>query len=176
MDRQTKVEVVSEVTKLAEQSKAIVLTGFTGLSVEAETKLRRNVREAEGTYRVVRNTLAHRAMADEQWSELRKQFQGNNAFAFANGDVIALMKAIVDFAKENEGFVIKGGVFEGNNLSPEDVKALASMPPREVLLGRLANVLQSPLTGLMNVLTGTVRNFAQVVKALADKKSELGEE
>ena len=174
MDKQTKVRVVSEVTELAEQSKAVVLAGFTGLTVEAETKLRKSVREAEGTYRVIRNTLAHRAMADEQWAELRNQFQGNNAFAFTNTDVIALMKTLVDFAKENEGLTIKGGFFEGKPLSADDVKTLANMPPREQLLGMLANVLQSPIQRLHTVLTGTTRKFAQVCKALADKK-EAGE-
>jgi len=175
MDKQTKVKVVAEVAGLAEQAKAVVLTSFKGLTVEAETKLRRDVRQVQGTYRVVRNTLARRAMTDDQWAELRKDFQGNTALVFTNDDVVGLMKTLVDFAKENEALSIRGGVFEGKPLTKNDVVALANMPPREVLIARLLGVMQSPLTGLMNVLTGSVRNLAQVVKAIADKKAEAGE-
>lgn len=175
MDKQTKVKVVAEVAQLAGQAKAVVLTNFKGLTVEAETKLRRDVRQIQGTYRVVRNTLARRAMTEDQWTELRKDFQGNTALVFTNDDVVGLMKTLVDFAKDNEALTIKGGVFEGKPLTKKDVEALANMPPREVLIARLLGAMQSPLRGLMNVLTGSVRNLAQVVKAIADKKAEAGE-
>lgn len=175
MEKDTKVKVVAEVTELAEQAKAVVLAGFTGLSVEDETKLRREVREVNGAYRVVRNTLARRALADEQWEGVRAELKGNTALAFTNEDVVGLMKTLVDFSKDNKALSIKCGLLDGKPLSAEDVKSLASMPPREVLLSRLANVLQSPIVGLVNVLSGNIRNLAQVVKALADKKSEGGE-
>ncbi len=174
MDKQTKVKVVAEVSEMTEQAKAIVLTGFTGLSVEAETQLRRDVRAVAGKYRVVRNTLAKLVMADEKWDDIKSELSGNTAIAFSDEDVVGLMKALVDFSKANKGLTIKCGMLDGKVLSADEVKVLATLPSREVLLARLLGALQSPLTGFMNVLTGSVRNLAQVLKAVADKNPEEG--
>lgn len=172
MDKQTKVEVVAQVTKAAEASKAIVLAGFSGLTVEAETQLRRDIRNVEGKYQVVRNTLMRRSLSEAQLDALGDSLSGNNAIVYSAGDPVALMKAVVDFAKENKSLEIKCGVLDDNALTAEQVKAMADMPSREVLLSRLANVLQSPIVGLANVLSASTRDLAVVLKAVADQKSD----
>jgi len=172
MHRDKKTQVVAEISQLADSAKAVVATGFSGLTVEAETKLRRQIREAEATYRVVRCTLARRALDGERWGTLRGELEGNTALAFTEGDPVALMKALVDFSKENKALTIKCGVLQDDSLSADEVKTLASLPPRDVLLAQLLGVMESPLRGLVTVMSGPVRNLAQVVKAIADKQGE----
>ena len=171
MDRQTKVEVVAQVTQATEAAKAIVLTGFSRLTVEAETQLRRDIRAVEGKYQVVRNSLVKRALNEAQLNALGDSLAGNNALVYTENDAIALMKAICDFAKTNKAVTIKCGVFDGAALSVDEVKAMADLPSREVLLSRLANVLQAPITGLATVLNACTKNLAVVIKAVADQKA-----
>jgi large subunit ribosomal protein L10 len=171
MNKQTKVEVVAQVTQATETAKAIVLAGFSGLTVAAETQLRREVRAVNGKYQVVRNSLVRRSLNEAQLNALGDSLSGNNAIVYTDNDTVALMKAICDFAKTNKSISIKGGVLGGLALSENDVKAMADLPSREVLLSKLANVLQSPISGLATVLNACTKNLAVVIKAVADQKA-----
>lgn len=171
MEKQQKVKIVDEVNGYMAGAKAVVLTSFERLTVEAETKLRRDVRKANGRYKVVRNTLARRALVGDQWADVRRELVGNTALSFADGDVVGLLKALVDFSKENENFKIKCGVVEGKPMTDAEVKRLASLPSREVLVAQLLATLQAPIRNLVNVLSAPHRNLAMAVKAIADKKS-----
>ena len=125
MDRQTKVEVVAQVTQATEAAKAIVLTGFSGLTVEAETQLRRDIRAVEGKYQVVRNSLVKRALNEAQLNALGDSLAGNNALVYTENDPIALMKAICDFAKTNKAITV-------NSIALEKLKKL-SVSKKEIM-------------------------------------------
>lgn len=172
MDKQAKDKVVAEITELAGRSKAVVAAGFSKFTVEDETALRRNIRKATGRYCVVRNTLAKRALVGERWQSLHGSLTGNTALIFADKDVVGVMKTLVDFSKDRQNLTIKAGVFEGKAMTLADIKVLASMPPREVLIGRLLGILTQPMRGLVTVLSALPRSLAVVVKAVADKKAK----
>ena len=174
MDKQTKVRIVDDVGSWMASANGVVLTSFERITVEDECRLRKQMREVNGRYKVVRNTLARRALVGDEWSELRQQLVGNTSLSFIDGDVVGALKVLVDFSKANPTFKIKCGVVDGRALSDEEVKRLASLPPRETLIAQLLGVLQSPVRNLVSLLSAPHRNIALVTKAIADKKS--GEE
>lgn len=152
------VEIYAEKMKAAA---SIVVVDSRGLTVEQDTVLRRNLRENDVEFKVVKNSILRRAAEKAGLESLSEIFVGPTAIAFSNEDVIAPAKVINDFAKEAEALEIKGGAIEGAVSSKEEIVALATLPNREGLLSMLLSVLQAP-----------VRNVALAVKAVADNKEE----
>lgn len=160
---ESKKQVVNEISEKLKASKATILVDYRGLDVAAVTELRKQLREAGVEFKVYKNTLVRRAIAEVDMTELDDQIVGPTAIAFSNEDVVAPAKVLNNFAKENEALEIKTGVIEGNVVSLDEIKALADLPSREGLLSMLLSVLQAPM-----------RNFALATKAVADQKE--GEE
>lgn len=152
------VEIYAEKMKAAA---SIVVVDSRGLTVEQDTVLRRNLRENDAEFKVVKNSILRRAAEKAGLESLSEIFVGPTAIAFSNEDVIAPAKVINDFTKEAEALEIKGGAIEGAVSSKEEIVALATLPNREGLLSMLLSVLQAP-----------VRNVALAVKAVADNKEE----
>ncbi|HFI0564439.1 MULTISPECIES: 50S ribosomal protein L10 [Streptococcus] len=152
------VEIYAEKMKAAA---SIVVVDSRGLTVEQDTVLRRNLRENDVEFKVVKNSILRRAAEKAGLESLSEIFVGPTAIAFSNEDVIAPAKVINDFTKEAEALEIKGGAIEGAVSSKEEIVALATLPNREGLLSMLLSVLQAP-----------VRNVALAVKAVADNKEE----
>lgn len=150
------VEVYAEKMKAAA---SIVVVDSRGLTVEQDTVLRRNLRESDVEFKVVKNSILRRAAEKAGLENLNDIFVGPTAIAFSNEDVIAPAKVINDFAKTAEALEIKGGAIEGAVSSKEEIVALATLPNREGLLSMLLSVLQAP-----------VRNVALAVKAVAEKE------
>lgn len=150
------VEVYAEKMKAAA---SIVVVDSRGLTVEQDTVLRRNLRESDVEFKVVKNSILRRAAEKAGLENLTDIFVGPTAIAFSNEDVIAPAKVINDFAKTAEALEIKGGAIEGAVSSKEEIVALATLPNREGLLSMLLSVLQAP-----------VRNVALAVKAVAEKE------
>lgn len=171
--RPDKVAVVDEVRGKLEESNAAVLTEYRGLNVSATADLRRALRDAGGEYKIYKNTLV-RIAARDLGLELDDLLTGPTAIAFVTGDAVGVAKALQDFAKTNPALVVKGGLLGDQVLTDADVKALADLEPREVLLAKFAGLLAAPLQNMANLLEALPRNFAYGLKALIDQGGAPG--
>jgi len=164
--------VVSEIKEKFQQSSGIVLADYRGLTVAQVTQLRAKLRKAGVEYRVLKNTLVRRA-ADELGVEgLEPYLKGPTALAFS-ADPVAPAKILMDFAKENKlkKFQIKAGVLEGKVIGADNVKALADLPSREVLLAMVLRGMQAPLSGMVNVLQGPIRKMGYALEEVRKLKA-----
>jgi len=167
-----KAEIVQGILGKIAKSRIGILSDFKGLKVEDLTRLRRQLREAEGELKVVKNTLLTRAAAgDSAMAPLTSQFTGPNALTLGYGDPVALTKVLIKFAQERPQLQIKAGVLGGQVLSAKDLDALSKLPAKEVLLAQLLGVLQAVPTALVTVLSGVVRNLLNLLVALRDQKA-----
>jgi large subunit ribosomal protein L10 len=158
LNRNEKATVVSEVAAQAAKSQTLALAEYRGLTVEALNKLRVTAR-AQGVYlHVLKNTLARRAVAGTSFEAASESMVGPLIYGFSE-DAVAAAKVIADFAKTNDKLVIKGGAYSGKALDVNGIKALASIPSKEVLLSQVAGLLMSP-----------VQRTAAVLAALAQQK------
>jgi large subunit ribosomal protein L10 len=178
--RADKVAIVTEVKDRLEQSQAVMVTEYRGLTVKALAELRRSLRPIGGSYKVYKNTLVRRA-ADDAGIDLSEHLVGPTALAFTEetpdgepGDVVAVAKALRDFAKSNPELVVKGGYFEGETMDAEAVKALADVEPREVLLSKLAGLMAAPMQQFAGLLQAVPRDFAYGLQALIDQGGAPG--
>ncbi|SDF85044.1 50S ribosomal protein L10 [Sporolituus thermophilus] len=167
-----KQAIVAELKEKLANTKGAVITNYRGLTVAQDTKLRRKLREAGVEYRVVKNTLTRIAAKEVGLEGLEPYLEGPTAIAMSYADPVAPAKVISDFIKENKLQVmeIKAGLVEGKVIDVDGVKALANLPPREVLIAQVLAGMQAPIAGLVNVLQGTIRNFVYVLEAVRKQK------
>ncbi|MEW6267566.1 MAG: 50S ribosomal protein L10 [Thermodesulfobacteriota bacterium] len=170
MNKQQKEEVVAGLTDKLALAKAVVVTDFKGLKVGEMDNLRRKVREAGAEYEVAKNTLAKRAAQGLEASVLADLLVGNSGLATTRGDPAALAKALVEFVKGNDKVTIKGGALAGRLLDPAQIKALADLPGREILLATLFGVMNAVPTGLVRVLAAVPQGFLRALAAIRDQK------
>ena len=153
------------------EASAGVLVDYKGISVADDTKLRRELRAAGVEYAVVKNSLLHFAVRDVGFEELEPVLAGPTALATSATDPVAPAKILNAYAKKSGGkFTLKAGFVDGRVISAPEVGALSELPSREVLLARLLGSLNSPVTGLVNVLNGNIRGLAVALNAIAEKK------
>ena len=158
LNRNEKAAVVADVSAQVARSQTLAMAEYRGLTVESLNKLRVEAR-AKGVYlHVVKNTLARRAVAGTPFEAAQGAMVGPLIYGFSE-DAVAAAKVIADFAKGNEKLVVKGGAYAGKALDANGVKALASIPSREVLIAQVAGLLKSP-----------IQRLAGVVAAVAEKK------
>jgi large subunit ribosomal protein L10 len=148
MDRIQKQDEVKELKGAFSSAKSAVVLEFKGLSVEKDTVLRRNLREKEAQYRVSKNTLFRLAVKETDFEPLAEHFKGATAVATSEGDVVGLAKAIHTFLKENPSVTFKGAILDGRLASVKDFQAIAELPTREVVIGKLLYLMQYPISGL----------------------------
>ena len=173
--RPQKVAVVNEVRERLGTSGGAILTEYRGLKVSELAQLRRSLRQAGAEYKVYKNTLVRFAVRDLGLEELEALLTGPTAIAFVEGDAATVAKALRDFSRINPNLVVKGGLLGGTVLSPERAGALADLPPRDVLLARLAGGLAAPLQQLAGLLQALPRNLAYGLKALIDQQGGVPE-
>lgn len=171
--RPEKVAVVEEVRGKLEAADAAVLTEYRGLNVSATAELRRALSAVGGEYKIYKNTLV-RFAARDLGLEIEDLLTGPTAIAFIDGDPVAVAKALKDFAKTNPALVIKGGLLGEKTLTEAEVKALAEVEPREVLLAKLAGAMAAPMQQFAGLLEALPRNFAYGLKALVDQGGAPG--
>jgi large subunit ribosomal protein L10 len=164
-----KIHEVDEITELLKASQLTILTDYRGLTVADLQRLRSQLRPLDAGIRVVKNSLAAIAAENVGLAELRSSLTGPTAIVTSTADPVAPSKVVSDFARTSRILQIKLAVLEGQLIPAQDVENLASLPPREVLLARVVGGVQSPLTGLVTVLSGTIRSLAYVLQSRADQ-------
>jgi large subunit ribosomal protein L10 len=170
LDRRTKEKVVAELHEKLKDTKLAVLAGNSGMNVEKMTALRNTLRKSGAELRVVKNTLLGIASKNTDFSGLEEYFKGPLAILLNRGDVVGPTKALVEFAKKNAELEIRVGMLNGKLLRKDQLIALAELPGREVLLGKLLSVMVGVQTSLVYVLSGVPRSFICVLDAYRAKK------
>ena len=166
-----KQSIVAEVAKQVAGAQAIVMAQNRGLPVADMTQLRAKARASGVYFRVVKNTLVRRAVADTPFAKLSDLMVGPLAYGIGR-DPVAVAKVLNDFAKGNEKFVIAGGAMPGQVMSPTEIAALAALPSREELLARLMGTMQAPIAKFVRTLNEVPGKFARALAAVRDKKAE----
>jgi large subunit ribosomal protein L10 len=170
-----KVEVVDEVKTRVSAASASIVSEYRGLTTAELAELRGTLAEAGGDYRIFKNTLVRRAIDGGEYQPLSEYLNGPTALTFVQGDISAVAKALRDFSRNNPLLVIKGGLADGSLLSPSDLSALADLPPREVLLARLAGAIAAPMQQMAGLLQALPRSMAYGLSALIEQRQAAGE-
>ena len=172
--RPEKVAVVDEVRSRLSDSSGAILTEYRGLTVSELAELRHTLERAGGEYKVYKNTLVKLATAGTGHEELHSLLVGPTAIAFVNGEISAVAKALRDYARTNPNLVVKGGMFGEALLSTSELSTLADLPPRDVLLARLAGSIAAPLQQMAGLLQALPRNLAYGLSALIKERPAEG--
>jgi large subunit ribosomal protein L10 len=170
MRKDQKIQFVEEWSKEISEIPYAVLVDFRGLSVAKAAELRSRIREANSTYKVVKNNLARRSVPGTALEPLAEHFEGPCGIAYNDHDPIVLAKTLVEFRKDNPTLEIKIGVVDGQLIEAADVKQLSRTPGREELLAKLLYLLTHPLQGLASALNNIVGSLAVVVRQVAEGK------
>jgi large subunit ribosomal protein L10 len=173
--RTHKVEVVDEVKTRVGAATASIVSEYRGLTTSELAELRGALAAVGGDYRIFKNTLVRLAIDGGEYQPLSEYLNGPTALTFVQGDISAVAKALRDFSRNNPLLVIKGGLADGSLLSPGDLAALADLPPREVLLARLAGALAAPMQQMAGLLQALPRNMAYGISALIEQRQAGGE-
>ena len=168
--RPEKVAKIAEIKEFISNAKATILVDFCGLTVAQDTKFRVEMRKAGIKYIVVKNTLLRIAAQEAGVEGLEPSLEKNTAIAVAPEDPVAVAKIICDFAKTNKELKVKAGILDGKVISADEVKALAALPPKEVLVAKLLGSMNSPISGFVGVLQGTIRKVVYALDAVRKAK------
>ena len=169
MNRDQKAAVIEEVAGQIKEADAVFAVDYRGISVPQAAELRTKLRDADASFRIVKNTLTERA-ADQAGAEgLKELLEGPTAMTFVRGDAAAAAKALRDFRRATQLLEFKGGWMNGEALTPEAIDAIAQLPSRDVLYGRLVGMVASPLTGLASAMGGLIGGLARQLQAMADQ-------
>ncbi|MDR2430719.1 MAG: 50S ribosomal protein L10 [Candidatus Margulisbacteria bacterium] len=169
MVKESKKVLVEEIKQKISAADLIVFSHYNKLTVAADRELRRKLRAAKAEYCVYKNNLVSLAFRDLQIAYDEKQLVGPTAYVFAK-EPAAPAKALVEFARNNEAVSVKGGIFQKQAVDAAAVQELAALPGREELLSKLVYLLQSPISGLANVLQGPIRKLVYGLNAVAEKR------
>jgi large subunit ribosomal protein L10 len=171
MNKEQKAAVVDEIAAQISEAQAVIAVDYRGTSVPKAAELRARLRDAETTFRIVKNSLTERAADKAGAGTLKELLEGPTAFAFVHGDTAAAAKALNDFTREVSTFQFKGGVMEGAPLSVDEIQAIARLPTRDVLHAQLVGLVASPLTGLVRGLNGLISGLAVQLGQIAEQKA-----
>jgi large subunit ribosomal protein L10 len=174
MNREQKAAAVAEIAEQLKESEAVFAVDYRGISVPQAAELRTRLREADATFRVVKNSLTERAADEVGADTLKALLEGPTALTFVRGDAALAAKAIQTFRRETDKLEFKGGLLGSEAVDTEQLLALARLPARDVLYGQLVGVVASPITGLVRGLNALIAGLAIQLSQIAEKK-ESGE-
>jgi large subunit ribosomal protein L10 len=169
LNRKEKEQVISDLSKKIEGYRSVVLTHYRGLNVEQLNQLRKRLKEEKTSYHVIKNTLMRLASKGTDLEKLNDYFEGPTAIAISYGDPILLAKAFSEFMKTQPSLEIKVGLIEGRVTLPEEVKALATMPSREVLLAQILRGIQTSGGQVLGGILSILQQMVGVIQARADQ-------
>src|SRR5580693_1298036 len=174
MNRDQKAAAIAEIAAHIDESQAVFAVDYRGISVPQVAELRSKLREADATFKVVKNSLTERA-ADQVGAEtLKALLEGPTALTFVRGDAATAAKAVADYARATQLLPFKGGLMDGAPLDVEQIRSLSRLPSREVLYGQLVGVVASPVSGLVRTLNALISGIAVALGQVQAKK-ESGE-
>ena len=178
MNREQKAQVIEEVAGAIEESEAIFAVDYRGISVPQAADLRTRLRDANASFRIVKNTLTLRAADKAGADALKELLEGPTAMTFVRGDAAAAAKALRDFRRSTQNTLLefKGGWMNGAPLAAPEIEAIAKLPSREVLYGRLVGMVASPITGLASAMGGLIGGLARQLQQIAEQKTETQED
>lgn len=166
-----KTQTLEELKDALLNSKLTIVSDYQGTSVSELTSLRREIQNAGGGFMVAKNTLIKRAVEGQDYSDTLNEFlSGPTAVAYTNGDPVLVAKAITEYVKKAKKTAVKGGVLEGKKVSEADIKAIASLPSKEVLISKMLGSLNAPAQNLVSALSGVSRNLVYVLDAVRKQK------
>ncbi len=172
MPTQQKTNAVQDFEKQARESKGLIVTSFKALKTVEFNEMRAQLRAHAGEYRVVKNSLTKIALKNAGMEQLAEMLEGPTAIVLERGDAIAATKIVFEFARTHENLKINGGFLEGKVLTAQELKAIAFLPSREVLLATLLGTLQAPMVNLVSVLQAPMRDLVGVLDQIAKKTPE----
>lgn len=171
MHRRDKEAFVEEVARLLADAEVMYVSDYRGLTVAEMTELRNALRPSGASLRVLKNTLTRRAAEKAGRQELLELLNGPTAIAFCHDDPVAPAKAMMEFARKRDAFKVRGGVLQGKLIGVADVRALATLPPRDVLIGQVVGTMAAPISGLVTVLNATIGGLVRSLQQIADQKA-----
>ena len=169
MNRDQKAAVIEEVAAQITEAEAVFAIDYRGISVPQAAELRTKLRDADASFRVVKNTLSERAAEQAGAEGLKELLQGPTAMTFVRGDAAAAAKALRDFHRATQLLEFKGGWMNGAPLTGDEIQAIAQLPSRDVLYGRLVGMVASPLTGLASAMSGLIGGLARQLSQIAEQ-------
>jgi large subunit ribosomal protein L10 len=172
LNRELKEQIVSELRGKFQKAQVAILTDYCGLNVEEINRLRKELRSEEVEYRVVKNTILRLATKDTYFELLNDHFKGPSAIAISYHEQKAPAEVLTKFIKDCPKLEIKAGVLDGKIMTPKQVKLLAELPSRDVLLAQMLSSLVSNHTGLVGALNGILLKFINILEAIKEKKKE----
>jgi large subunit ribosomal protein L10 len=174
LNRDQKAAAIAEIAVNINESHAVFAVDFRGISVFQIAELRSKLRDADASFRVVKNSLTERAAEETGTQDLKALLKGPTALTFVRGDAALAAKAIADYARLTQLLPFKGGLMDGAPLDADQIRAISRLPSREVLYGQLVGVVAAPITGLVRTLGALVGGLAVALGQVREKK-ESGE-
>jgi large subunit ribosomal protein L10 len=174
MNREQKAAAIEEISREIEEAQAIFAVDYRGISVPQAAELRVKLRDANASFRVVKNSLTERAADNAGAEQLKQLLQGPTALTFVRGDAAVAAKAVADYARATSLLPFKGGLMDGQSLDAQQIGQIARLPSRDVLYGQLVGLVASPIGGLVRTLNALIGGLAIALGQVAEKK-ESGE-
>jgi large subunit ribosomal protein L10 len=175
MLRHEKDAVIAEVTQLLTDTENLFVSDYRGLTVTELSQLRGKLRESGARFKIVKNTLGGIAADKSGREQVKGMLSGPTAVTFCGDDLVGAAKALADFARTHPQLEVRGGLLDASLIDPEGVRALASLPPRDVLIAQVVGTMAAPMTGLVTVLQGTISGFVRALDQVAQQRAAAGE-
>ena len=175
ISKEQKAALVEQYADWMDRSEAMILTEYIGLTMKEIDELRQKTREAGGEFHVIKNTLGNLAFEKADIPQPSGKLEGSTAIAFAFDDPALMAKSVSDFARSSDFLKIKGGYLEKDALDPQEIKALADLPPMPVLRAQLLSTILAPANQLARILVEPARQVSAVINAYAEKENSPAE-